>query len=87
VALSAGLDSPSRSRNPIRVLQRPLEPKFQWTAKIDGKTVTRQVGETEVGRDGEWIGSGRHLRELITQMREVAAKGTELMLHEAAPRK
>ena len=58
-------------------------PYWQWTAKIDGKTVTRRLSETEAELYQEWIANDRQLRTTITQMREVAAKATELIRNEA----
>jgi uncharacterized protein DUF6788 len=59
-------------------------PYYQWTAKINGKTVTRRLTETEAALYGEWIANDRRLRQLITQMRQVAAKAAELKLKQAA---
>lgn len=54
-------------------------PYYQWTAKVDGKTVTRRLTETEADQYQEWIDNDRELRALITQMRQIAAKATELI--------
>jgi len=59
-------------------------PYYQWTAKINGKTVTRRLTETEAELYGEWIANDRRLRHLIAQMRQVAAKAAELKLKQAA---
>jgi hypothetical protein len=61
-------------------------PYYQWTAKIDGKTVTRRLSPTEAELYREWIGNDRQLRALITQMREVAAEATRLIMQSAAPK-
>ena len=58
-------------------------PYYQWTAKVNGKTVTRRLTENEAQLFQEWIANDRRLRELIAQMREVAAKATELKLKHA----
>ena len=63
---------------------QPHGPYYQWTAKINGKTVTRRLNETEADLYQEWIDNDRQLRALIQQMREVAAKATELKLKQAA---
>ena len=44
-------------------------PYWQWTAKIDGKTVTRRLSQTEAELYQEWIANDRQLRALIDQMR------------------
>ena len=59
-------------------------PYWQWTAKIDGKTVTRRLSQTEADLYQQWINNDRELRALIDQMRRVAAKATELIMKEAA---
>ena len=58
-------------------------PYYQWTAKVDGKTVTRRLSPTEASLYQEWIDNDRELRSMIAQMREVAAKATELLLKDA----
>jgi hypothetical protein len=65
---------------------QPHGPYWQWTAKIDGKTVTRRLSETEARLYQEWISNDRQLRKLITQMRTEAAKATELIMADAAVR-
>ena len=59
-------------------------PYYQWTAKLNAKTVTRRLNETEAKLYQEWIANDRRLRHLIQQMRQVAAKATELKLKQAA---
>lgn len=63
---------------------QPHGPYYQWTAKIAGKTVTRRLTEHQARLYKELIGNDRQLRTLISQMRQVAAKATELLLQEAA---
>jgi hypothetical protein len=54
-------------------------PYWQFTAKVNGKTVTRRLTESEARLHQEWIRNDRQLRALITEMRKVAAKATELI--------
>ena len=63
---------------------QPPGPYYQWTAKINGKTVTRRLTETDAQLYEEWIANDRQLRRLIQQMRQIAAKATELKLKQAA---
>jgi alkanesulfonate monooxygenase SsuD/methylene tetrahydromethanopterin reductase-like flavin-dependent oxidoreductase (luciferase family) len=63
---------------------QPHGPYYQWTAKLNAKTVTRRLNEDETQLYQEWIANDRRLRHLIQQMREVAAKATELKLKQAA---
>ncbi len=62
---------------------QPHGPYYQWTAKINGKTVTRRLTPDEARLYQEWITNDRKLRAVITKMREVAAKATELILKDA----
>jgi hypothetical protein len=55
-------------------------PYYQWTTKVDGKTVTRRLTATEAKLYQQWIDNDRRMRKLITQMRKVAAKASELHL-------
>jgi hypothetical protein len=63
---------------------QPHGPYYQWTAKINGKTVTRRLTEDEATLYQEWIANDRQLRHLIRQMRQIAAKAAELKLKQAA---
>ncbi len=63
---------------------QPHGPYYQWTAKINGKTVTRRLSESEAQLYQEWIANDRQLRRLIQQMRQIAAKAAELKLKQAA---
>ena len=63
---------------------QPHGPYWQWTAKINGKTVTRRLSQSEAAIYQQWIDNDRHLRTLIDEMRQVAAKATELIMKEAA---
>lgn len=62
-------------------------PYYQWTAKVDGKTVTRRLTEHEATLYNNWIANDRHLRDLITKMRDVADKATELTLKQTSTTK
>ena len=57
-------------------------PYWQWTAKVDGKTVNRRLTEQQAVLYNEWIANDRHVRALLAQMRAVAAKAAELILAE-----
>jgi len=63
---------------------QPHGPYYQWTAKVNGKTVTRRLSEGEAELYQEWIANDRRMRRLIQQMRQVAAKAAELRLRQAA---
>ena len=62
---------------------QPHGPYFQWTAKVDGKTVNRRLTAREAQLYREWIANDRHHRAVVDQMRAVAAEATELILKAA----
>ena len=55
-------------------------PYWQWTAKVNGRTLNRRLNERDATLYQDWIANDRHARALLTQMRELAAKATELIL-------
>lgn len=59
-------------------------PYYQWTAKVDGKTVNRRLSAREAELYNEWIGNDRRVRALLARMRKIAAKATELIMLEDA---
>jgi hypothetical protein len=62
---------------------QPHGPYYQWTAKANGKTITRRLTKTEADLYQEWIDNDRRLGRLIAEMRQIAAKATEIRLKEA----
>jgi hypothetical protein len=58
-------------------------PYWLWTAKVDGKTVNRRLSEHEAHLYQVWIANDRHVRELLTQMRLLVNKATQLLLFES----
>lgn len=58
-------------------------PYWQWTAKVNGKTVNRRLNEQQARFYNEWIANDRKARDLLTKMRQAATKATELLLNEA----
>ncbi len=66
---------------------QPHGPYWQWTRKVDGKTVTRRLTPAEATLYREWIANDRRMRRLIEQMRNVAAKAQALRLDQATAQK
>ena len=58
----------------------PTAPYWQWTTKVAGKTVTRRLTERQAALYTEWTANNRKFRQLITQMREISDRATELIL-------
>ena|SRR5215207_7567878 len=59
---------------------RPHGPYYQWTTKVNGKTVTRRLSAREATLYKTWITNDRKMRRLVAQMRRVAAKAGEIQL-------
>ena len=53
-----------------------------WTAKVEGKTVTRQMPDGEADLYRGWIANDRKLRALVDEMREISTKAQELLIQE-----
>ncbi len=53
-----------------------------WTAKVDGKTVTRQMPDGEADLYRAWIANDRELRATVAEMREISTKAQELLIEE-----
>jgi hypothetical protein len=59
---------------------QPHGPYYQWTTKVNGKTITRRLTTREATLYKEWIANDRKMRRLIAQMRHVAAKAAAIHL-------
>ncbi len=59
-------------------------PYWHWSTKVNGKTVNRRLNNREAALYGEWIDNDRQARELLAQMRQLAAKAAPLMIEEDA---
>ena len=55
-------------------------PYYQWTRKVDGKTVTLRVNKAEAKLLRKWIANGRRLNKLVEQMERVSYRITERKL-------
>ena len=52
----------------------------KWTAKQDGKTVTRRLTPAQAALYQQWIDNDRQLHAIITQMRQIADQATQTIL-------
>jgi hypothetical protein len=62
---------------------QPHGPYWQWTAKVNGKTVNRRLTSRQAALYQQWIANDRRLRAIINDLRAVAAQATELIMNEA----
>ena len=52
-------------------------PYYQWTRKVDGKTVTRWLSPDQLARYQPWFRTARRLRELITELEALSLRIAE----------
>jgi hypothetical protein len=55
-------------------------PYWHFTAKVDGKTVNKRLSDHEARLYEEWIANDRLARELLAEMRALAAQAAPLIL-------
>jgi hypothetical protein len=55
-------------------------PYFQYTRKLDGKTLTRRLDTEQADRYRQWIADRRRLDELTDQMDRLSHQAIELLL-------
>lgn len=55
-------------------------PYFQYTRKVNGKTLTRRLNADQADRYREWIANRRRLDELTDQMDQLSRQAAELLL-------
>jgi hypothetical protein len=55
-------------------------PFYQWSSKVNGKTVTRNLTDKEAKLYKEWIDNDRELRTIIKAMRQASEQATQLIL-------
>lgn len=61
----------------------PHGPYWQWSTKVAGKTVTKRLDPAEAQLYQDWINNDRHLRQILAQMRTIAAQAGALLLQDA----
>lgn len=61
-------------------------PYYQYTRKLDGKTLTRRLDTEQADRYREWIANRRRLDQLTDQMDRLSRQATELLMAQPAPR-
>lgn len=55
-------------------------PYWQWTKKVNGKTVTRRLTEEQARLFQEWLGDRQRLRRTLSAMEAVSDKATAILL-------
>jgi len=57
-------------------------PYYQWTRKLDGKTVTVNLSAQQAKLLEGWIATGKELDRIVAEMERMSLELTERMLHE-----
>jgi hypothetical protein len=57
-------------------------PYWHWSTKVNGKTVNRRLSPREAELYTSWINNDRRARQLLADMRTIAAQATALLLKE-----
>jgi hypothetical protein len=57
-------------------------PYWQWTTKITGKTVTRNLNQRQASLYQEWIANRRRLLAVLAEMEKVSQQAAEILLAE-----
>lgn len=60
-------------------------PYWQWTTKVNGKTVTRNLNQRQASLYQEWIANRRRLLAVLAEMEEVSQQAAEILLAEPHP--
>ena len=60
-------------------------PYWHFTAKVDGKTVNKRLSDGEARLYEEWIANDRKARDLLAEMRALAAQAAPLLLAQEPP--
>jgi len=61
-------------------------PYYQWSRAVNGKTVSRRLGEAQAQLYRSWIANRRRLEAIVAEMEEVSAAAGEILLGQAATR-
>ena len=60
-------------------------PYYQWTRKVDGKTVTVRLTSEQAELLATWIANGREMDRIIAEMERLSLLATEPLLKELPP--
>jgi hypothetical protein len=60
-------------------------PYYQWTRKVDGKTVTVRLSSEQAELLAGWIAAGKELDRIIAQMEDISMQATDSLLQKLPP--
>ena len=61
-------------------------PYWQYSHKVDGKTITRRLTPDQAQLYQQWIANRRRIDQLLAQMEQVSAQAAEILLRDAPSR-
>ena len=60
-------------------------PYYQWTHKVEGKTVTLRLTAEQAELLAGWIATGREMDRIITEMQRLSLQATDRVLKQLPP--
>jgi hypothetical protein len=60
-------------------------PYYQWTHKVEGKTVTVRLTAEQAELLAGWIATGREMDRIITEMQRLSLRATDRILKQLPP--
>jgi hypothetical protein len=60
----------------------PPRPSYQWTRKVDGKTVTVRLTPEQADLLAGWIAAGREMERIVAEMERLSLLATYRLLKE-----
>ncbi len=54
-------------------------PYWQWTSKVKGKTVTRNLSEKQKHRYEEWMDNAKRVDQIVAELYEISAQADALL--------
>ncbi len=60
-------------------------PYYQWTRKVDGRTVTVNLSAQQAKLLEAWIAAGKELDRIVAEMERISLEATERQLQELPP--
>ncbi len=63
---------------------QPHGPYWQWSHKVNGKTVTRRLTPDQARLYQQWIANRRRIDQLLAQMEQVSGQAAEILVRNAA---
>lgn len=60
-------------------------PYYQWTRKVDGKTVTVRLSSEQAEMLAGWIATGKELDRIVAEMEQLSLSLTDRLLNQLPP--